>query len=102
MSLIYDLRLMRLAPEIVDERIAKVVQGLREREFLKGTVLEERAEKLQVDPYSLLLGILIGIAITMVLGVLTIEIWLPRAISRVTKKTLAETTKAVGEILVTA
>jgi len=92
---------LRVAPEIVDERIAKVVQGLREREFLKGTILEQRAQAMNVDPYSLLLGILIGIAITIVLGALTVEFWLPMAISRVTKKTLAETTKAVREILMT-
>ena len=102
LPLIYELRIMRLAPEILDERIAKVVQGLRERKFLKGTVLEQRAQNLQVDPYSLLLGILIGMAVTVVLGALTFELWLPMAISRLTKKTLAETTKTVREILLTA
>jgi len=96
---IYDLRLMRLAPEIVDERMAQVVKGLREREFLRGTVFEERALAADVDPYSLLLGILIGIGVTLVLGLATIEIWMPRVIARVTGKALRETTTAVMEIL---
>ena len=99
MSLICDLRMVRLAPEILDERLGKIVQGLREREFLSGTVFERRALSADVDPYSLLLGILIGIAVTLVLGLVTIEIWLPKAIARVTGKTLRETRTVVMEIL---
>lgn len=96
-----DLRLMRVTPEVLDKRVAKIVQGLREREFLKGTVFEKRALEAEIDPYSLLLGILLGIAITLALGLITIELWLPRAIARVTGKSLAETVKVVREILVT-
>lgn len=95
----YEIRLARLTPNVVDERIAKVVAGLREREFLKGTVFEKRALEMAVDPYSLLLGILIGIAITMIIGFATMEIWLPKAISRITRKKIEETTKAIREIL---
>lgn len=93
------LRVARLSPEVIDERIAKVVQGLRQREFLKGTILEQRALAMGVDPYSLLLGLLIGIAITLVLGIATIEFWLPKAISRLTGKAIAETEKTIREIL---
>jgi len=92
---------MRVTPEVLDKRVAKIVQGLREREFLKGTVFEKRALEAEIDPYSLLLGILLGIAITLALGLITIELWLPRAIARVTGKSLAETVKVVREILVT-
>ena len=96
-----NLRLVRLSPEVLDKRVARVVQGLRDREFLRGTVFERRALETGVDPYSLLLGILLGMAITLILGLVTIELWLPRAIARVTGKTLAETVKVVREALVT-
>jgi hypothetical protein len=91
------LRPMR--PEVVDGRIAEVVEHLRRVEFLRGTRFEARAMELNVDPYSLLLGIVIGIAITAVLGLATIEIWLPRAIARLTGKTIEETMRAVSEAL---
>lgn len=96
---VLSLRAARLSPEIIDERIAQVVQGLKKKEFLKGTIFEERAMAMGVDPYSLLLGVLIGVALTLVLGLATIEIWLPRAISRLTGKAIAETKIAVTEAL---
>ena len=99
MALIYDVRMVRLAPEILDRRLAKIVQGLREREFLRGTVFEKRALEADVDPYSVLLGVLIGVGVTLVLGLVTIELWLPKAIARVTGKTIRETTKVVMDIM---
>jgi hypothetical protein len=90
---------LRLGPDLLDKRVARVVQGLREREFLKGTVFERGALEAGIDPYSLLLGILLGIAVTLVLGLVTVEIWMPRAISRLTGRALAESRKAVMEIL---
>ena len=99
MALVYSLRMVRVAPEILDERLAKIVGGLREREFLRGTVFEKRSLAADVDPYSVLLGILIGIGVTLVLGLVTIELWLPKAIARVTGKTLRETKTVVMEIL---
>ena len=97
--LLSNLRMARVTPEILDNRIANVVQGLREREFLRDTIFERRALSADVDPYSLLLGILIGIGITVILGLVTVEIWLPRAIARITGKALRETTTVVTEIL---
>jgi len=99
MALLSDLRMARLTPEVLDEKLAGVVKGLRDREFLKDTIFEKRALAASVDPYSLLLGILIGMALTVVLGLVTVEIWLPKAISRVTRKSLSETTRIVKEIL---
>jgi hypothetical protein len=91
------LRAERLSPEIIDERVARVVQRLKDQEFLKGTVFEARAMQMNVDPYSLLLGVLLGMALTIVLGMATIEIWLPRALSRITGKAISETKRAVME-----
>jgi hypothetical protein len=93
------LRAERLSPEIIDERIAKIVKRLKEKEFLKGTVFEARAMQMNVDPYSLLLGVLLGMALTIVLGMATIEIWLPRALSRITGKAISEARRAVTEAL---
>jgi len=87
-------------PEILFEsRIMKVVQRLKEIEFLKDTRFEKMAVASGLDPYSVLLGILIGMAATVVIGFLTMELWLPRAISRVTQKTVRETQKIVREVL---
>ena len=97
--LLSNLRMARVTPEILDKRLANVVQGLREREFLRDTVFERRALSANIDPYSLLLGIVIGIGITVIFGLVTVEIWLPRAISRITGKALRETTTIVTEIL---
>jgi len=99
MSLLYDLRLMRVAPTIIDEKIVRIVQGLKERRFLEGTVFEKMALEAKLDPYSLLSGIIIGIAITLVLGFFTVKFWLPRVIARITGKTIAETARVVREIL---
>ena len=93
------LRINRIGPEMVDERIYMVVHRLRESKFLEGTVFEKRAQAMAMDPYSILLGIIIGIAVAVVAGMLTIEIWLPKAIARLTGRTVQEATKAVKEAL---
>jgi hypothetical protein len=92
---LFGLRAMRISPNIIDDRIAAVVSNLRAVEFLKGTQLEARAVTMGVDPYSILLGFLVGVAATLVLGTLTLEIWLPRTIARITGKTIAEAAKAI-------
>lgn len=97
---IFTLRTARLGPEVVDERITKVVQGLRQREFLKGTVFESRAVTMGLEPYSVLVGLLIGVAATIIVGMLTIELWLPKALARLTGKTITEVTRTVQEVLV--
>lgn len=99
MAFIYSLRASRLGPEIIDERVARIVQGLKQREFLKGTIFEKRAVESGVDPYSLLLGILVGFAAAVILGALTIEMWLPSMIARITRKSITEATRAVREVL---
>ena len=92
---LFGLRAMRISPNIIDDRIATIVSNLRMADFLKGTQLEARAITMGLDPYSILLGFLVGVAATLVLGTVTLEIWLPRTIARITGKTIAETTKAV-------
>jgi len=94
-------RTQRLNPQIADELgwAGKLAEGLKQREFLKGTVFEQNALQQGLDPYSLLIGVLIGIAATVIVGLFSIEIWLPRAIARVTGKTIEETARTVREIL---
>jgi len=92
---LFGLRAMRISPNIIDDRIAAIVSNLRTAEFLKGTQFEARAVTMGADPYSVLLGFLVGVAATLVLGTLTLEIWLPRTISRITGKTIAEATNAI-------
>lgn len=92
---LFGLRAMRISPNIIDDRIAAAVANLKTTEFLKGTQLEARAVAMGADPYSILLGFLVGVAATLVLGTLTLEIWLPRTIARITGKTIAEATKAI-------
>jgi len=99
LSILYDVRTRRLTPELLDDRVGKLVNGLKEREFLKGTVFEQRAVAQGLDPYSLLVGVALGAAATLLVGIFTIELWLPRAIARVTGKTLTEVTRTVQEIL---
>lgn len=96
---LFGLRALRISPNIIDEKIAAVVSNLRTVEFLKGTQFEARAVTMGVDAYSVLLGFLLGIAATLVLGALTLEIWLPRTIARLTGRTIAEATKAVTAAL---
>jgi len=92
---LFGLRAMRISPNIIDDRIAAAVANLKTVEFLKGTQFEARAVAMSVDPYSVLLGFLVGVAATLVLGTLTLEIWLPRTIARITGKTIAEAAKAI-------
>lgn len=95
------LRSLRLGPELldIDARINTVVKSLREAKFLEGTRFETRAMEQGMDPYSILLGFLLGVAATIIMGLLTLEIWVPKAIARMTGKTITETTKAVREAL---
>ena len=71
---LFGLRALRISPNIIDEKIAAVVRSLKTVEFLKGTQFEARAVAMGVDPYSVLLGFLVGVAATLVLGALTLEI----------------------------
>jgi len=99
LSILADLRLSRAAPLLEDPRLRRVIEGLRRDNFLEGTVLEARSRAMGMDPYSILLGILIGAAATMIVGAVTVELWLPRVISRLTRKTLEETSREVGKWL---
>jgi len=94
------LRMSRLHPEMVDTRVAQVVNHLKEVKFLEGTLFEKRALEQGIEPYSLLIGILVGWATAVIIGLFTIELWLPRAISRITGKALTEVTTAVREVMV--
>jgi hypothetical protein len=96
---LFGLRAMRISPNIIDDRIAAVVGNLKTTEFLKGTQFEARAVTMGADPYSLLIGIIIGVAGTLVLGIVTLELWLPAYLSKLTGRTIAEATKAVTTAL---
>jgi len=97
MSFLAELRLSRVAPLLEDKRLKQVIEGLRRDDFLKGTVLEARSKAMGLDPYSVLLGILVGVASTMILGAVTVELWLPRMIARLTRKSLEEASREVGK-----
>jgi hypothetical protein len=91
----FGLRALRITPGILDEKIANLVKNMKAAEFLKGTQFEARYVAMGVDPYTILIGFILGVAATLLLGALTLEIWLPRTIARITGKTIAEATKAV-------
>lgn len=103
MSLLAEFRLNRIAPLMNDPRIPRIVEGLKRDNFLRGTVVEARSRAQGVDPYDFLFGFIVGSivgsAVTMIVGAVTIEFWLPRAIARFAGKTLQETTREVSRIL---
>jgi len=96
---LFGLRAMRISPNIIDDKVATVVSNLKTVGFLKGTRLEARAITLGIDPYSALIGLIIGVAGTLVFGIVTLELWLPAYLSRLTGRTIAEATKAVTTAL---
>jgi len=99
MSFLYDLRINRVMPLMVNPRLKQLAEGLKERGFLKGTVFEARSRAMGVEPYSFLIGAAVGSVATVIVGAVSIEFWLPRAIARLAGKTLQETTREVSRIL---
>lgn len=99
MQSLFGLRVNRLEINPQAELLSRVVKELRRVEFLKRTVLEKKALEAGMDPYTLLLGILIGVAACLILSLFTVELWLPRAIARITGWTLEETRMTVMKIL---
>ena len=79
------------------KQITPVVEKLREKKFLEGTRFAEKALEQGLEPYSFLLGVLVGIGLTLVFGLLTVEYWLPKAIAKVTGKSIEEVMKALRE-----
>lgn len=101
MSFLAELRLGRVAPLLENPRLKQVIEGLRRDDFLRGTVIEARSRAMGLDPYSVLLGILIGAAAAVIVGAISMEVWLPRMIARLTRKSLEETSREVGKWLAT-
>jgi hypothetical protein len=97
--LLHDWRVRRVAPLLESEGLKKLIEGLKADGWLEGTVFEARCKALALDPYSVLLGIIIGMAIAVVGGFLTIEIWLPRMLARLTARSLDEAIKEVAKLL---
>ena len=92
---VFGFRALRVNPGILDEKIATLVKNLKAVEFLKGTHFEARFVAMGVDPYSILIGMIIGSAAVLLLGAVTLELWLPAYLSRLTGRTIAEATKAI-------